>query len=416
MIAPRSRRRRAAIALGVVLAGIALATLTPDDDPQWVRAFWCSTCDGGFDPLDVILNVFLFIPLGMALRSLGVSLRRALLVVVATTSAVEALQYFVIVGRTSTIADVVTNAAGGWIGFICLDVVAGWLRPSPRTARVLAWAAAVVWVANAVFTMFAFQPSMTDVQLFAQIAPDRGDFEQFRGTVTRPDVNGALVFAGQMPDGFTSKLWEGQPLELTAQVGQAPPVTRDALIFALVDGATDEIAALIESRVDLAYRVRIRANDFKLRSPAVVLSSVFAPGAADLPSVIVGTRDNYELSVRTEKRQATLNLTPSIGWTIWWWFAIPRGAVLLVVTALWLALPMGLIAFWSRIAALDGRGASRFLWAVGAVALAMLGAHVAVPMAFGARLGSWFDVASIVAGAIVGMAAGQRRVLRMARQ
>jgi len=264
--------------------------------------------------------------------------------------------------------------------------------------------------------MFAFQPAMTDEQLYAQIAPDRGDFEQFRGTVTRPDVNGALVFIGQMPDGFTSKVWEGQPVELTAQVGAAPPVTRPSLIFALVDGATNEIAALIESRVDLAYRTRIRADALKLRSPAVVLSSVFGPGATDLPSVIVGTRAGYELSVRTDKREATLDLNPSIGWTIWWWFGIPRRAVSLVITALWLAVPMALIAFWSRFAALEGRGAKRLLWSTGAIAFAILGAHVAVPMAFGAQLGSWFDAASIVGGIVIGIAAGHRRALRMARQ
>ena len=416
MINRRPRSWRVSVALGAALVGIALATLTPDDDGTWVRAFWCPTCDGGFDLLDVIANVLLFIPLGMALRSGGVSLRTALLVVIATTWTVEALQYFVIVGRTSTIADIAINTAGGWIGFACLDVVTGWLRPSPKTARMLAWTTAVLWVANAVFTMFAFQPSMTAEQLYAQIAPDRGDFEQFRGTVARADVNGALVFVGQMPDGFTAKVWEGQPLELTAQVGPAPPVTRPSLIFALVDGATNEIAALIESRVDLAYRTRTRANAFKLRSPAVVLGSVFGPGATDLPSVIVGTRDGYALSVRTDKRQATLSLTPSMGWTIWWWFGIPRRPVLLLMTALWLALPMGLIAFWSRFAALESRGIERLLWSTSPLLFAILAAHVAVPMAFGARLGSWFDAGSIIGGAAIGFAAGHRRALRIARR
>ena len=415
MINPRPRRWRALVAVCLILAAIALATLTPDSDPRWVHEFWCPTCDGGFDLLDVIANGLLFIPLGMALRSLGVSLRTALLVVIATTSTVEALQYFVIEGRTSTLGDIVTKTAGGWIGFACLDLVVSWLRPSPKTARVLAWATAVLWVANAVFSMFAFQPSMTDAQLYAQIAPDRGDFEQFRGTVERADVNGALVFVGQMPDGFTSRVWEGQPLELTAQVGAAPPVTRPSLIFALVDGERNEIAALLESRVDLAYRIRIRANALKLRSPAVVLSSVFAPGATDLPSVIVGTREGYELSVRTSKRQATLSLTPAVGWTIWWWFGIPRHAVLLVMTALWLAVPIGLIAFWSWFAALERRGTQRLLWSTGPVLFAILGAHVVVPIAFGARVGSWFDAASILGGVMIGLAAGHRRALRIGR-
>src|SRR5690606_9606721 len=103
-----------------VLAFAAIATLTLQPRPELAALsaatpVWCLVC-GSYGLVDVVLNVLLFVPLGVGLGLAGVRPRAAIIIVVLTTLTVELLQLTVISGRDSSLSDLVTNTVGGAIG------------------------------------------------------------------------------------------------------------------------------------------------------------------------------------------------------------------------------------------------------------------------------------------------------------
>src|SRR6478672_4733448 len=114
-LAPHLRRAGVPITLASLLA-ICLATLWPQP-PAPVDSHFCVIC-GSFGTVDALLNVLLFVPLGIGLSLLEWSERRAVLAMCALSIAIEAAQFFVIPGRDSTLGDVLTNTFGGAMGFM----------------------------------------------------------------------------------------------------------------------------------------------------------------------------------------------------------------------------------------------------------------------------------------------------------
>ena len=105
---------------------------------------WCLVC-GDLGAVDVLLNVALFVPLGVGLRMAGWPLLRAAATAFAVSAAVELVQS-AIPGRDPTLSDIVTNSVGGALG----AALAGWsahlVTPVPHTARLLA----AVWASQSV--------------------------------------------------------------------------------------------------------------------------------------------------------------------------------------------------------------------------------------------------------------------------
>jgi hypothetical protein len=72
-------RPAAALAAAVALAAIGVATLIPDMGPGADPTFGCILC-GDRWLADAIVNVVLFLPLGIALSAMGLRVRRVMLV------------------------------------------------------------------------------------------------------------------------------------------------------------------------------------------------------------------------------------------------------------------------------------------------------------------------------------------------
>jgi len=395
------------------LALIAAATLTPTTRAAWVHDFWCWRCRETPDLVELALNILLFVPLGVSL-SREIRLSRALAAIVATTVFVEVLQYFVVVGRTGVLRDVVANTAGGMLGLAIGYNAKTLARPDHQTAKRIAWIAAAVWVGHAVLAMFAFRPSATRFLFYAHVRPELGQYDVYGGKVGRASVNGAIVFSGPFPPGVDPKAWTSEPLDLAASVTMGPPTTRPAPILMITDSRGNDIAFLGEFRGDLVFRSRTRGEDFGLRAPVVVLGQVFDSSTAQLGTaalLVSGERDSFTLT--TEARNgigqvgtATGTLTPSLGWMLWWPLAIPRPETMRWMRWSWLAIPFVAIAFWSAAAAGDRRGLS----ALGPPVVAIAGAHVLVPWWFGARpTGVWSDAIPIIVGLVAGLALGASR-------
>lgn len=92
------------------------------------------------DVLEVLGNVALFLPFGATLALQRWSLRRALLVALAFSAAIECVQLF-IPGRTTSVDDAICNTVGAGIGWFLVG--RGRFEFSVQTTRIarrLAWA------------------------------------------------------------------------------------------------------------------------------------------------------------------------------------------------------------------------------------------------------------------------------------
>lgn len=98
---------------------------------------------------DAILNVGLFIPLGLLGRSLGLGIGRLVVIGLCLSGVIETIQFF-LPGRDASVGDVAFNGAGGAAGAWLHARLPQLLRPTPRTGARLAvsWAVfalALVW-------------------------------------------------------------------------------------------------------------------------------------------------------------------------------------------------------------------------------------------------------------------------------
>src|SRR2546423_11761821 len=93
------QRRIGLIVILVSLALIAFATLLPEEGNPVPSL--CIIC-GTFGGVDAILNVLLFVPLGVGLALVGVRWRHAFLTVALLSMAIETAQLVAIPARTQT--------------------------------------------------------------------------------------------------------------------------------------------------------------------------------------------------------------------------------------------------------------------------------------------------------------------------
>jgi VanZ like family len=103
------------------LALILLATTWPlsdfQDHPHWDEVEWIPFTHY-FGPFDLVANVALFVPFGVAMGWSGTTPRRVLWALafgIACSLTVELAQVFSH-DRSATVADLITNSTGAWLG------------------------------------------------------------------------------------------------------------------------------------------------------------------------------------------------------------------------------------------------------------------------------------------------------------
>jgi glycopeptide antibiotics resistance protein len=118
------------LALLAALAAILSLTLVPMDDPHEVRLVPLSDIGDAFTPsLDTsllvgdVLNVALFVPLGIALRLRQLPLGRAVLAALALSATVELAQATVVSGRTTSVDDLLLNTLGAAFGHVLASLL-----------------------------------------------------------------------------------------------------------------------------------------------------------------------------------------------------------------------------------------------------------------------------------------------------
>jgi len=349
---PAPGRRGGLIAI-LGLAFILALTLTPQ--PQNVEQvartpLWCLRC-GDLSGMDILLNVILFMPLGFGLRLAGWPRRRVLLGAFATTFLVELTQYFFIVGRDATLSDILTNTTGGLLGMVLAERFPLLLWPGPRAAQWLAAGAGAFWLALQVVTAWGDGVTLPERPFWGQLAPELGQFDRFRGTVTEAKVAGEPMPSARLPDtrAVRERLLAGGGLDVRAVSG--PPTARLAPITSVFDEGQQEITLLGQWGTDLVFRIHTRAWSLGLRGPALRVHHALPADSGRLFAVSGRLRDGYlEAAADTGGGWATrkLALSPSFGWSLVLPFEnYAFGDDVRLLTALWLAgllLPFG---YWT---------------------------------------------------------------------
>lgn len=367
---------------------ILVATLVPAGVPDAPYSFWAPAALA-----DILRNIVLFAPLGAALAWRGQSLRRVVLLSLATTLFVESCQ-MLLPGRDPSLFDLAANTLGGWAG-------AAAFYGGLRARRAPGWAAslaALVCGGVILGTVWLMRPALPqDQPWFGQWTPNLGHFDWYRGHMRQATLGGELLPPSRLPDtpGARQRLLEGAELSVLFTAG---PPTRDlAPLASIFDAGRREIMLLAVHNTDVIWRLRPRAAALALESPFLRWPGRLA-GAAPGDTVTLrlrGAVPGYCLSDGSVDSCQSLLLRD--GWMIYVAPDFPayrlHTAIAFTFLAL-LAVPVGLL--------LSGRGPAL-------VALAIFAAAVlAAPPIGGLAVAGFFEWGALIAG----LAAGQ--VLRRA--
>ena len=334
----------------LLLAGALLAILAPTlvplsqleglGEPPWMPRLLYSA--------DVLRNLVLFLPLGAALASLGVSAPRCLALALLLSGSIETLQLW-IPGRYPSLLDLVVNALGAVMGHALCRSAPLWLSPPKALSQLLVLATGVATAGLVLGTGLLLAPSPIPAVYHAQWAVERADLHPWEGQVLSVAVNGSELPPGRVPDQALAPRWfaSDYTLELSLRAGPPPPGL--SAFFSLADAEHREILLVGPDRRDLVFRYR---------SPSRALGLEWASlrWLEGMRGIEAGER--FEVKVEKtgpefcitigEARRCGLGFNHADGWQLLapaFRYAPPA---LLALSALWLAglfLPLG---FWSR--------------------------------------------------------------------
>lgn len=303
-------RRIAPFVIAVSAALVAFFTLRPGGDgPQ-------AAIPGGYLASDVILNIILFVPLGIGLGLTGLRPGAAALIAGLGSGAIELAQLLVVPGRFASVHDIITNTSGAAIGTV---LVAGW------ASRERWWRTLSPWVAGAVIAIWAgagflLRPSFPGNRWYAQWAHDFERTESFRGRVLSLSMQGMPLADGLIGDTRTvrDRARGADTIRHETTVETGPPTGGRAQIVAVVAGPRGEIASMWEDGTAVMARQRLSLSDAGLRTPWIRLENALPARGGDTVRIEVEmTRRGMRLSVRTAAgvNDTRLALTPDLFWS-----------------------------------------------------------------------------------------------------
>ncbi len=406
MTGPEPRRGphwREIVVTALAVAFVARMTLTSQrvELPGSRAAFTCLLGCRDESLRDLLSNILLFLPLGWALRH-WLRPAHAIGLCLLATTAIEVLQATVIVGRDSTLRDILSNTAGGALGAWLFDHwrELGW--PSRGRSAALGTLAAGVWAGILALSAVGNRLAPSNRPWYGQWSAELAYYARYPGTLLSVDL------AGWKP--ANDRLTEPVPLRdamrrdsflLTVRAVSGAEPRRAAPMFSVCDDQGEEQVFVGQDRIALWLHLRNRFESWELRGLVVRLP--FFPGraAGDTVTVEAGLAE-HALVLRavsaTQRLETRLPQTVGWGWASMLPFRYAIWDEWLLFNPLWLAgliLPVG---YWF------GRGSP---WAGLAVtAVALVAGLALVPLIADAAPTTRPEWAGGVGGAALGWAVG----------
>jgi glycopeptide antibiotics resistance protein len=415
MLAPLPQTRRVGFTVVVLsLAAIAWLTLrSAHASSSPAESHLCVVC-GPLAGVDILLNTLLFVPLGVGLSLTGLSLRKAVLICVALSLSIETAQAFVVRGRATTLSDILTNTAGGGIGFWSARTAPTWIAPSRKAPGWLAASWGAIWLLIQIVSSYSFSPSFPASRYHGEIANQRGGRALFQGQVDSARIGTIPIPNGAFADSRAIRhlLLNGAPI--VAVVRLTEPTPYFASIVRVADDKQRGIASIAEQGDRLVFSIRTGASNLRLRQPAFGMPGVFggertgADSAAQ--TLVIGARfseGTVQLVAQTRSAHRELNLSPraALAWTLVLPFHghLESGGMERVATFLWTSLLVIPLGYWAATLARRLSPVTAFSLLVVLAALLAAGLFL-VPAAFALKGATPFDVIASVSGVGIGAA------------
>lgn len=372
------------------IVGVSFLTLRPvgvplDELPA--ISVTCLLC-GSRGTADAILNVVLFVPLGLALGGDVRGLRRVILAGFALSLIIEVAQTS-LPGRHASSADLLWNTLGAAVGAGVYAVLKRRLE-TPSLVGGRAWGM-VLGIAFAVSGVLVI-PAPTDDVYWGQWTPDLGSMPQYDGTVVEARLDGRALPSRRIDAPAPHRsLLEGD-WSLDGRVVIGSQFRAVAPIISIYDRHQREILLLGAHRDDLVFRERLLAHALGFETPDLRLLDVFA-SLAPLDTVPISAlrRDGGTCLRLATTERCGLGVTVARTWGLLLYVTGPPEWFRGLVDVGWLMvlfMPLGLVAGSLRDAA----------WGFGiagaAVALAVLSTPLLAP--------TWWQILAGVAGIVLG--------------
>lgn len=320
----------------------------PDQVAEVARLHWYCVVCGDSGAADSLLNILLFLPIGLLLRGRGWPLWRTALAVLGASTAIEVTQGLFLVGRDAAIGDVLSNGSGGVLGWLLLPGLVALLAPTRRFAAgatlVLQPLLALLWVATAA----AVRPALSDAPWIGQPAHEGRGPIPFPGTINRETVDGIAIPNEAMPVRIPWR--DSLVVQIDATRATAERFARGIVMLRIVDTASDVQLAVDQRGGDAWLRLRLRGSTWRLHSPRWLV----AGGMSMTPQVPWRFRwtwlsDRFVVASGPLSGGATtvvsVPMSVGLGWLFVHPFVSTLGSNRFLWTALWLAWWFGLLGW-----------------------------------------------------------------------
>lgn len=404
LVGPRVRLAAAGFGIAwLIITGV--LTLTPAPGTR-ALPWTCLVC-GPLGVVDFVLNVGLFVPLGIAWFIATGSARLTVLFGIVVTLSVELLQWKIIPGRDASAGDILSNTIGTALGAWIVPHAGIWARANGpvalRLAKITGFAGAAVAYVATVLVL----PIAPTYPQWILVTAERPNLDPFPGTLLSVRVNDRPVRGSDlMTPTAVADLGKSTRFDVVFSGGGF--TRRKALILAVAN-PKEESFFLVQQKDNLIFRPHVFAALLRLRPTLVGLDH-----AVDLPAsprdtavtVIVAESDRRGISLSTTRGDrrvvSWVARTTGLAWTFLLPWDVPIDGHWWIANALFLGALVAPASFFAARATGPGLASGiaqrEAWWPIGLVLLTLLVAPLIMRIAPLAVV-EWLGVAT---GILVG--------------
>ena len=328
---PGNSRLRVALTFLAVLA-ILIATLRPQGGELphgWSFALLAGP--NGF--AEILQNIMLFVPLGIALALGKTTALRAVAAGFLLSLTVEVIQQW-LPGRDPSVGDLVFNTLGTGVGVLLVRTAPRWLAIADRRAAWLSLLSAVLAATTWLGTGWLLEPMLPSANAYeVRTRPPGQHMDQYTGRVLS----------------VTGRIGVTEPLRIVATAGT--PSARLAPILDVVDAVRIASTLVAADRHDLLLRNRSRSMLHGLDRPVLRARDAFIAGAPGDTITITAWTDGkgpaFCLGLN-EKQWCGLGYTMGDGWKLIFFPEHFSATILSLLNALWIGGWCLGIGWWGR--------------------------------------------------------------------